>query len=143
MYVLVATFSQIRSNKLGSRVDTQFMYAVCVIVCTYITHACTSLLSFYSAVTSNAKYANVAANTEDDSCTLRIQCVSEDFNEFWITVTQSGTALLTRTMIDCNSSVPVVVEAQSMLPGEFAYEIEVMIGEDIEVILLGSFTGSK
>ncbi len=88
-------------------------------------------------------YANVAANTTDDNCTLRIQCVSEDFNEFRITVTQSGTAVLTRRMIDCNASVPVVVEAQSMLPGEFDYEIEVMIGEDIKVMLLGSFTGSK
>ncbi len=136
-----------RSNKLGSRVDTQFMYAVCI-HCMYVrtshTHAL-QLLSFYSAVTSNTMYANVEANTMDDNCTLRIQCVSEDFNEFRITVTQSGTTILPRTMIDCNASVPVEVpvEEQSMLPREFDYEIEVMIGEDINVILLGGFVGSK
>ncbi len=113
----------------------------------HIHHTCTHtafIISFYSAVTSNV-YANVAATSEDDNCTVTVQCVSEDFNEFRITLTQSDTTILPRTMIDCNASVPVVVpvEAQSMLPGEFEYEIEVMIAEDIKVTLLGSFTGSK
>ncbi len=88
-------------------------------------------------------YANVAAISGNDNCTVRIDCVIEDVNEFRITVTQSGTTVFTRRMIDCNASVPVVVVEQSMFPEEFEYEIEVIIGEDIKVILLGSFTGSK
>ncbi len=89
-------------------------------------------------------YANiVTANTRDDNCTVRIDCVIEDVNELRITVTLSGTTVFTRRLIDCNASVPVVVVEQSMFPEEFEYEIEVMIGEDIEIILLGSFIGSK
>ncbi len=82
---------------------------------------------------------------EGDNCTLTVQCVTQGLNEFWITLTESDTTILPRTMIDCNASVPVVVpvEEQSMLPREFDYEIEVMIGEDLKVMLLGSFTGSK
>ncbi len=88
-------------------------------------------------------YANVATITEEGDCTLRIECLTESVNKFWITVSQNGTTIVTRRMINCNTSATMMVDGLSMLPGEFDYEIEVVIGEDINVILLGGFAGSK
>ncbi len=58
-------------------------------------------------------------------------------------MSQNGTTIVTRRMINCNTSATMMADELSMLPGEFDYEIEVMIGEDINVILLGGFVGSK
>ncbi len=87
-------------------------------------------------------YADVTAVPKDGNCTLVIECSIEGVNEFWITVNQSGTTVPTRRLIDCNFSAAMMVDELSMLPGEFEYEIEIMIG-DIMVILLGTIEGNN
>ncbi len=87
-------------------------------------------------------YADVTAEPKDGNCTLVIECLFEVVNEFWITVNRSGTTVPTRRSIDCNVSAAMMVDELSMLPVEFEYEIEMMIG-DIMVILHGTIEGNN
>ncbi len=87
-------------------------------------------------------YADVTAVLEDGNCTLVIECLIASVDEFWITVNQSGTTVPTRRLIDCNASAAMMVDELSMLPVELEYEIEMMIG-DIMVILLGTIEGNN
>ncbi len=87
-------------------------------------------------------YADVTPKLEDGNCTLVIECSIEGVNEFWITVNRSSTTILTRRLIDCNASAAMMVDELSMLPVEFEYEIEMMIG-DVMVILLGTIEGNN
>ncbi len=118
---------------------------MCVYMYIYIHHIhvhTLQLLSFYSAVARN-DYANVTTEIEEGNCTLTVECLIEGVDEFWITVNQSGTTVLTRRLIDCNTPALMMIEELPMLPGNFNFEIEVVIGEDIKVTLLGRFEGSK
>ncbi len=81
-------------------------------------------------------HADVTPQPEDGNCTLVIECSIEGVNEFWITVNQSDTTILTRRLINCSTSVAMMADELSMLPVGFEYEIEMMIG-DLMVILLG------
>ncbi len=87
-------------------------------------------------------YADVTPELEDGNCTLVIECSIEGVNEFWITVNQSGTTVPTRRMIDCNASAAMMVDELSMLPRELEYEIAMMIG-DVIVVLLGTIEGNN